>query len=125
MRVVAVSGQAFLDEDGSLSQFVGVLSDITETSRQRVAAEDRALFAEQMVGIVSHDLRNPLAAIMTGTQVLALGNDLPEFKAKALVRVVNSSELGQAPDRRTSGLLRLHVLGGDFRCRRGPSICTR
>ena len=92
VRVVAVSGQAFLDEDGSLSQFVGVLSDITETSRQRIAAEDRALFAEQMVGIVSHDLRNPLAAIMASTQVLALGSDLPEFKAKALVRVVNSSE---------------------------------
>ncbi|MEO5881505.1 MAG: PAS domain-containing protein, partial [Caldimonas sp.] len=31
-----------------------------ELDRQRASAEDRALFAEQMIGIVSHDLRNPL-----------------------------------------------------------------
>ena len=30
-----------------------------ELDVQKQAAEDRALFAEQMVGIVSHDLRNP------------------------------------------------------------------
>jgi sigma-B regulation protein RsbU (phosphoserine phosphatase) len=91
-RVVAVSGQAFLNADGSLSQFVGVLSDISESTRQRSIAEDRALFAEQMVGIVSHDLRNPLSAILTGATVVALGDDLPEFKAKALARVVSSTQ---------------------------------
>lgn len=34
------------------------------------AAEDRALFAEQMIGIVSHDLRNPLAAIKMAPNLL-------------------------------------------------------
>ena len=33
-------------------------------------AKDRALFAEQMMGIVSHDLRNPLATIQMGTGLL-------------------------------------------------------
>lgn len=33
-------------------------------------AKDRALFAEQMIGIVSHDLRNPLSAITMGTGLL-------------------------------------------------------
>jgi len=42
-------------------------------TRLRMQAEDRALFAEQMVGIVSHDLRNPLAAIVTGAAVLERG----------------------------------------------------
>ena len=91
-RVIAASGQAFLDNDGTLSQFVGVLSDITEPTRQRSIAEDRALFAEQMVGIVSHDLRNPLSAILTGATVVGLGNDLPEMKAKALARIVSSTQ---------------------------------
>jgi sigma-B regulation protein RsbU (phosphoserine phosphatase) len=91
-RVIAASGQAFLNEDGTLSQFVGVLSDITEPTRQRSLAEDRALFAEQMVGIVSHDLRNPLSAILTGATVMGLGNDLPEMKARALARVVSSTQ---------------------------------
>ena len=40
--------------------------------RAEAAAKDRALFAEQMIGIVSHDLRNPLATIRTGTQVLQM-----------------------------------------------------
>lgn len=35
-------------------------------------ARDRALFAEQMIGIVSHDLRNPLSAITTGIKVLQM-----------------------------------------------------
>lgn len=91
-RVVAVSGQVFLNNDGSLSQFVGVLSDVTLSVRQRSAAEDRALFAEQMVAIVSHDLRNPLSAILTGAAVMALGDDLSEMKGKALARVVSSTQ---------------------------------
>lgn len=39
-----------------------------EANRLRKQSEDRALFAEQMIGIVSHDLRNPLAAIRLGVQ---------------------------------------------------------
>lgn len=91
-RVVTASGQAFHHEDGSLSQFVGVLSDATESVRERSAAQDRALFAEQMMGIVSHDLRNPLSAIVMGAAVVGLGEELSAQKAKALARVVSSAE---------------------------------
>ncbi|MBV9889568.1 MAG: HAMP domain-containing histidine kinase, partial [Rhizobacter sp.] len=41
-----------------------------ELDVQRRAAEDRALFAEQMIGIVSHDLRNPLSTIQLSATVL-------------------------------------------------------
>lgn len=34
-------------------------------------ARDRALYAEQMIGIVSHDLRTPLAAMQVATDMLA------------------------------------------------------
>lgn len=37
------------------------------------SAEDRALFAEQTVAIVSHDLRNPLAAVQMSAHLLARG----------------------------------------------------
>jgi sigma-B regulation protein RsbU (phosphoserine phosphatase) len=90
-RVVRSSGRAILNEDGTLSEFVGVLSDITQASRLRVMAEDRALFAEQMVGIVSHDMRNPLSAIMTGMAVLRHGDELPSLKAKVLDSMVRSA----------------------------------
>jgi sigma-B regulation protein RsbU (phosphoserine phosphatase) len=54
-------------------------------------AEDRALFAEQMVGIVSHDLRNPLAAIAMGAAAIARDATLGAKHAKLLDNVNRSS----------------------------------
>jgi len=90
-RTVISSGLGFLDEDGKLVQFVGVLSDVTEVARQRSLAEDRALFAEQMVGIVSHDLRNPLSAILMGAKLLAHGEVAPG-KLRVLGHITSSAE---------------------------------
>ena len=44
-----------------------------EATRLHAEAKDRALFAEQMIGIVSHDLRNPLQTIQTGVTLLTRG----------------------------------------------------
>ena len=71
-RTVQASARALADPDGNIVRIVGLLQDISELEAQRVAAEDRALFAEQMIGIVSHDLRNPLSTIRMGTQVLEM-----------------------------------------------------
>lgn len=49
-----------------------------------------ALFAEQMIGIVSHDLRNPLAAIEVGAHLLRRGELTPQQQL-VLGRIVNSS----------------------------------
>lgn len=54
---------------------------------------DRALFAEQMVGIVSHDLRNPLSAILMGLQLL--GRTENERRVRVLGHVRNSAERAQ------------------------------
>jgi len=54
---------------------------------------DRALFAEQMVGIVSHDLRNPLSAILMGVQLL--GRTESERSTRVLGHVRNSAERAQ------------------------------
>ena len=91
-RVVEISGQAFVEQDGSLAQFVGVASDVTESVRERSRAHDRAQFAEQMMAIVSHDLRNPLSAILMGAQVVGIGGDLSEQSTRALGRVVSSAQ---------------------------------
>ncbi|MCW7536689.1 PAS domain-containing sensor histidine kinase [Aquabacterium sp. A7-Y] len=69
-RTVSGAGQGFFDGAGRLVQFVGILHDVTELSRERAAAEDRALFSEQMIGIVSHDLRNPLSVIKLSAGLL-------------------------------------------------------
>lgn len=89
-RVVIASGQAFYGENGRLAEFVGVLRDITETTRLRAEAEDRAVFAEQMVGIVSHDLRNPLSAMAMGASLLERGAELPPRLGRVLKSMVGA-----------------------------------
>jgi sigma-B regulation protein RsbU (phosphoserine phosphatase) len=93
-RTVVSSGQGFFDQEGALIQFVGILSDVTEPTRQRALAEDRALFAEQMVGIVSHDLRNPLSAILMGIKLLAHEETAPG-KVRVLGHVTSSATRAQ------------------------------
>jgi sigma-B regulation protein RsbU (phosphoserine phosphatase) len=60
-----------------------------ERDRQRAVAEDRALFAEQMIGIVSHDLRNPLSVIRMSAHLLGMG-ELSSNQLAALGRVTAS-----------------------------------
>ena len=77
-RIVRSTGQAFFDEAGQPVQLSGILEDITDRRRaeealrqQEAEARQRAVLAEQLIGIVSHDLRNPLNAVMLGAQLLA------------------------------------------------------
>lgn len=49
-----------------------------EATRLHMEAKDRALFAEQMIGIVSHDLRNPVTAIVLATELLGHDELSPE-----------------------------------------------
>ena len=89
-RVVSSSGQGFFGPEGRLLTFIGALQDVTDTARLRATAEDRALLAEQMIGIVSHDLRNPLAAIQASAHLLGRG-DLSAEQYKVLSRITNST----------------------------------
>jgi sigma-B regulation protein RsbU (phosphoserine phosphatase) len=64
---------------------------LLEVEREaRHLLKDRALFAEQMVGIVSHDLRNPLSAILMGVQLL--GRVEHERRDRVLGHVRSSAE---------------------------------
>ena len=65
-----------------------------EINRQHAAAQDRALFAEQMVGIVSHDLRNPLSAIQMSAHLLERG-ELTASQRTVLGRIQNSGGRAQ------------------------------
>lgn len=62
-----------------------------DRDRQRALAEDRALFAEQTVAIVSHDLRNPLSVIRMNAHILSMSGLTPQQQL-ALARLVRSNE---------------------------------
>jgi sigma-B regulation protein RsbU (phosphoserine phosphatase) len=92
VRSILSTGHAFFREDGTLLHFAGVIQDISDAVNLRAAAEDRALFSEQMIGIVSHDLKNPLQAILMGTTLLAQQPELPaDKKSRLLGNVTNAA----------------------------------
>lgn len=66
-----------------------LLGMVEEAAKLNAEAEDRALFAEQMVGIVSHDLRNPLSTIQMGASLLSRS---PANQDAVLARVNRAAE---------------------------------
>ena len=64
---------------------------VAELNVLHAAAKDRALFAEQMMGIVSHDLRNPLNAIQMGARALE-AEAPPEPQQRMIARIVRATD---------------------------------
>lgn len=64
---------------------------VAEAERLQAEAKDRALFAEQMIGIVSHDLRNPMSSIQMGAHLLRQSEPSPQQK-RVLNRIERSTE---------------------------------
>jgi sigma-B regulation protein RsbU (phosphoserine phosphatase) len=64
---------------------------LAELKELHEAVKDRAVFAEQMVGIVSHDLRNPLGAVRLGAEMLAM-TELSEPQRGVLARIERAAE---------------------------------
>jgi signal transduction histidine kinase/CheY-like chemotaxis protein len=58
-------------EVDELAGTVTAIEDVTEQHEMAVQRERVAAFQEQMLGIVGHDLRNPLNAIVTGIELIA------------------------------------------------------
>jgi sigma-B regulation protein RsbU (phosphoserine phosphatase) len=64
---------------------------VTEISRLHAEAKDRAVFAEQLIGIVSHDLRNPMSTMRMGAAVLA-GGELTPAQARVVRQITRATD---------------------------------
>jgi sigma-B regulation protein RsbU (phosphoserine phosphatase) len=64
---------------------------VAEATKLQGQAKERAMFAEQMMGIVSHDLRNPLSTIMTGAALLGRG-ELSPSQQRLVARISRATE---------------------------------
>jgi PAS domain S-box-containing protein len=78
--------------DGRVFGVGGIIVDITERKRQEAALRQTAEFRERFLGIVSHDLRNPLNAILLSANTLLHADDLPAHRLKAVRRIAASGE---------------------------------
>lgn len=66
---------------------LGVERDRTDQER-----EERERFRELFIGMLGHDLRNPLAAISTGLSLLEMTGDTVDHRPRAVARMRNSAE---------------------------------
>ena len=64
---------------------------VAEATRLQNEARDHALAAEQMIGIVSHDLRNPISGIQMGAALLGKG-ELSVSQQRVLARMHRATE---------------------------------
>jgi phosphoserine phosphatase RsbU/P len=76
---------------GDVVTVLGITRDVTVLKAQEREAEQRALLAEQLIGIVSHDLRNPLNAVLLGTHLLR-ARELSANDARVVARIASSAE---------------------------------
>jgi sigma-B regulation protein RsbU (phosphoserine phosphatase) len=80
------------DDQGRPIQVVGALQDVTERKQLEAETRQRAEFERQLIGIVSHDLRNPLNAIALAASVLLKSEELDERQRRNAIRILTSAE---------------------------------
>jgi signal transduction histidine kinase len=85
--------------DGRVQAVLTLGQEVTDIVRARQEAErlvaleqERASFEQQLIGIVSHDLRNPLQAILLGTAGLLRRDEVDERTTKAAARIQLAAE---------------------------------
>jgi signal transduction histidine kinase len=88
LRLYEESGATDISE---VRRFNEAIDETLTESMTRFAAQTD-LFRTQFIGILSHDLRTPLGAIVTGAALLALPEDKPERRAKVTSGMLTSCQ---------------------------------
>ncbi|WP_163997728.1 PAS domain-containing protein [Pyxidicoccus caerfyrddinensis] len=90
--VISDRGQVIRDAAGRAARMVGAMQDVSEQRAAEMEAKRRAEFEQLLIGIVSHDLRNPISAITMATTTLLRREDLDERQRKVIGRILSSAE---------------------------------
>jgi PAS domain S-box-containing protein len=98
-RWLEAHGRLFTDTEDKPLRMMGVCMDVTarkqdELETQRLAEEMKRIgeFRERLIGIVAHDLRNPLNTISMGARSFVAAPDFPEQYARTASRIARSAD---------------------------------
>jgi len=91
-RGIAARGRVFFDQSKRPIRMVGTVLDITEQKRQEEETNRRAEFLRLLLGIVSHDLRNPMGAILLSAELLLQQGELSRQQTEVLKRIHHSGK---------------------------------
>jgi len=84
--VLALANRRPLRES-TIKMIAGVAAQVAVAIGRDVGERERQRFQELFIGMLGHDLRNPLSAVSTGAQAILLAEVLPERSARALQRI--------------------------------------
>jgi len=91
-RTILNSAMPLLDEAGTIVGAISVNVDITERLQAARELRKEAALRERFIGILGHDLRNPLSAIRFAAEVLQRREDMPDKALRSLGRIVSSAD---------------------------------
>jgi signal transduction histidine kinase/DNA-binding response OmpR family regulator len=88
---VAVAGVPLRDARGVSTGSVIVIHDVSAEYAANAERERTAQFQQQMLGIVGHDLRNPIGAILVATELLEMNQQARPADASVIKRIATIS----------------------------------
>ncbi len=90
-RAVLVRGVPVLNDDGTVREWVGTITDIEDKKRVEAELEANMILREQLLAIVGHDLQNPLAAIQFDSQRILKREGLTAAESKSAARIASAA----------------------------------
>jgi signal transduction histidine kinase len=91
-RWVQASYVPHVDADGRVVGVGALVQDINDRRAEQDRRQRQAEFEQQLLGIVSHDLRNPISVISMNAGMLLRREDTPPGSGKALGRILSSAD---------------------------------
>lgn len=79
------------DPSGRVLRWFGTSTDVEDLKTALAELNRRVVFEQQLIGIVSHDLRNPVTAIVAGCEAMQRREDLSAPQRARLTRVQDSA----------------------------------
>ncbi len=121
MGILAVALPEHRDSTADEQEWLlSALADQAAVALEKSRLDERGRFRDRLIGIVSHDLRNPINTILLGTSVLLEGGGLAPYTAKTLTRIQSAAERAERLIRDILDYTQAH-LGGGIHVERKPN----
>lgn len=120
--LLAVARPHIPDRHDEEEWLLSALADQAAVALEKTRLDETAVFRERLLGIVSHDLRNPVSAISMAARVLLQREDLDDSATTTIVRIQRSAtratrmieDLLDFTQARLGGGIPVHPKGADL-----------
>ena len=85
VRWLASTGEVHRDETGKPIRFIGALQDVTERRALLQAAEQANRAKDEFLAMLGHELRNPLAPIVSALQLMDVRDRVPFRRERDII----------------------------------------